>query len=106
MKGTDMIENKFNYEEAIEQLRAGKSLTGKDGILTINEILQFIEKVEPQPCFGEFGDNEPGSDFILIARQENINITPVVPIFRKKTIKHKLLIVDKIYIIDNLIIPL
>ncbi|UCH14779.1 MAG: caspase family protein [Bacteroidales bacterium] len=41
---------------------------GKDGILTINEMLNFIEKVEPQPCFGEFGDNEPGSDFILIAK--------------------------------------
>lgn len=49
----------------IESLR---NYGGKDGILTINEILQFIEKVEPQPCFGEFGDNEPGSDFLIISR--------------------------------------
>jgi WD40 repeat protein len=49
----------------IESLR---NYGGKDGILTINEMLHFIEKVEPQPCFGEFGDNEPGSDFLLIAK--------------------------------------
>ncbi len=49
-------------------IEALRNYGGKDGILTINEILQFIEKVEPQPCFGEFGDNEPGSDFLLISR--------------------------------------
>lgn len=48
----------------IESLR---NYGGKDNILTVNEILQFIEKVDPQPCFGEFGNNEPGSDFMLIA---------------------------------------
>jgi len=41
---------------------------GDDGILTTSEILQYVEKVNPQPRFGEFGDNEPGSDFILISR--------------------------------------
>lgn len=49
-------------------IEALRNYGGKDGILTINEILQFIEKVEPQPCFGEFGDNEPGSDFLLISK--------------------------------------
>ena len=49
-------------------IEALRNYGGKDGILTINEILQFVEKVEPQPCFGEFGDNEPGSDFLLISR--------------------------------------
>lgn len=39
---------------------------GDDGVLTTSEILQFVEKVNPQPRFGEFGDNEPGSDFILV----------------------------------------
>jgi WD40 repeat protein len=39
---------------------------GNDGVLTTAEILQFVEKVDPQPRFGEFGDNEPGSDFILL----------------------------------------
>ena len=49
-------------------IEALRNYGGKDGILTINEMLNFIEKVEPQPCFGEFGDNEPGSDFILISK--------------------------------------
>ena len=41
---------------------------GNDGVLTTSEILQFVEKVNPQPRFGEFGDNEPGSDFILVVK--------------------------------------
>ena len=41
---------------------------GDDGVLTTAEILQFVEKVNPQPRFGEFGDNEPGSDFILVVK--------------------------------------
>lgn len=49
-------------------LEALRGYGGKDGILTVNEIITAVEKVEPQPRFGEFGDNEPGSDFILIAK--------------------------------------
>ncbi|MFH0755703.1 MAG: caspase family protein [Bacteroidota bacterium] len=49
----------------IESLR---TYGGEDGVLTTSEILQFVEKVNPQPRFGEFGDNEPGSDFILVVR--------------------------------------
>lgn len=41
---------------------------GEDGVLTSAEILQFVEKVSPQPRFGEFGDNEPGSDFIFVLK--------------------------------------
>jgi hypothetical protein len=48
-------------------IEALRNYGGSDNILTVNEILQFIEKVDPQPCFGEFGNNEPGSDFILVA---------------------------------------
>jgi hypothetical protein len=49
-------------------LEAFRSYGGKDGILTINEILQYVEKVKPEPRAGEFGTNEPGSDFIFVAR--------------------------------------
>ena len=49
-------------------LEALRSYGGEDGIITLNEILVHIEKVTPEPRFGEFGDNEPGSDFILIAK--------------------------------------
>lgn len=49
-------------------LEALRNYGGHDGILTVNEIIQYVEKVEPQPRFGEFGDNEPGSDFILMVK--------------------------------------
>lgn len=49
-------------------LEALRSYGGKDGILTINEILNYVEKVKPEPRAGEFGGNEPGSDFIFVAR--------------------------------------
>ena len=49
-------------------LEALRNYGGNDGILTVNEIIQYVEKVEPQPRFGEFGDNEPGSDFILLTK--------------------------------------
>ncbi len=48
-------------------LEALRSYGGNDGILTISEILQYEEKVMPQPRAGEFGNNEPGSDFVFIA---------------------------------------
>jgi hypothetical protein len=49
-------------------LEALRSYGGEDGVLTINEILSYIEKVDPQPRFGEFGNNEPGSDFLFIKK--------------------------------------
>ena len=49
-------------------LEALRNYGGPDGILTMNEIILYVEKVEPQPRFGEFGDNEPGSDFILLVK--------------------------------------
>ena len=61
----DITNEEYLARKFIEALR---NYGGTDNILTVNEILQFIEKVDPQPCFGEFGNNEPGSDFILIAK--------------------------------------
>ena len=49
-------------------LEALRSYGGKDKILTVNELIFYIEKVDPQPRYGEFGDNDPGSDFIFIAK--------------------------------------
>ncbi len=49
-------------------LEALRSYGGADGILTISEIISYIENLNPKPCTGEFGDNEPGSDFLFIAR--------------------------------------
>ena len=49
-------------------LEALRSYGNKDGILTFGDIIKYIERVKPEPRAGEFGGNEPGSDFILVAR--------------------------------------
>ena len=41
---------------------------GDDRVLTFMEVLGFVEKVTPEPIHGEFGTNEPGSDFLFIAK--------------------------------------
>jgi len=49
-------------------LEAFRSFGGQDKILTYNELLGFVEKSKPTPHYGNFGDNEPGSDFMFIIR--------------------------------------
>ena len=49
----------------LEGLRSGG---GSDGILTHSELLHYLERVKPEPRYGEFGDNEPGSDFLFIRK--------------------------------------
>lgn len=49
-------------------LEALRSYGGEDGILTTGEIFNYVDKVVPQPRIGEFGNNEPGSDFIFVAK--------------------------------------
>lgn len=49
-------------------LEALRSYGGKQGYLTIGKISEFVEKVTPEPRAGEFGTNEPGSDFVLISK--------------------------------------
>lgn len=41
---------------------------GKDGILTIQEIFSYVEKLKNPPRLGEFGDNAPGSDFLFLVK--------------------------------------
>ena len=49
-------------------LEALRSHGGEDKILTFSEILHYLERVQPEPRWGEFGDNEPGSDFMFIIK--------------------------------------
>ena len=51
-------------------LEALRSYGGKDRYLTINEILQYIEKVTPEPRAGEFGDHEPGGDLVFLHKSK------------------------------------
>jgi len=49
-------------------LEAMRSHGGKEGYLTVGKILQYVEKVTPEPRAGEFGNHEPGGDFVLIKK--------------------------------------
>ena len=49
-------------------LEALRNYGGHDRILTLGELVLHFERVKPEPRFGEFGTNEPGSDFIFIAK--------------------------------------
>jgi hypothetical protein len=49
-------------------LEALRSYGGSDKILTLDEIKIYLEKITPEPRYGEFGNNEPGSDFIFVTQ--------------------------------------
>lgn len=49
-------------------LEALRNYGGHDKILTLSEMLIYFERVIPEPRFGEFGLNQPGSDFLFIAK--------------------------------------
>lgn len=49
-------------------LEALRNYGGSDSILTQSEINNYLEKLNPEPRSGEFGNNEPGSDFIFVAK--------------------------------------
>lgn len=49
-------------------LEALRSYGGKQGFLTFNSILASVEQTKPSPYWGEFGDNEPGSDFFFVSK--------------------------------------
>ncbi|MBN8578797.1 MAG: caspase family protein [Cytophagales bacterium] len=53
---------------AREFIKALRGYGGSDRVLTINEISGFVEKIQPEPRRGEFGSNEPGSDFLFIVK--------------------------------------
>lgn len=50
-------------------IEALRNYGGEDKILTLNEMKAYVEKIIPEPRFGEFGNNEPGSDFIFITKE-------------------------------------
>lgn len=50
-------------------IQALRDQGGEDGILTYRELLTYIESLTPEPRMGEFGNNEPGSDFLFISNQ-------------------------------------
>ena len=53
---------------AAKLLESLRNYGGKDKIITLPEIMVYVEKLNPEPRTGPFGDNEPGSDFIFVAQ--------------------------------------
>ena len=49
-------------------LEALRDYGGKDAVLTLDEMKIYMERLEKLPRLGEFGDNEPGSDFVFVAQ--------------------------------------
>lgn len=49
-------------------LEALRNYGGSDAVLTQYELNNYLEKLSPEPRYGEFGNNEPGSDFIFVAK--------------------------------------
>jgi hypothetical protein len=55
---------------ATRMIEAFKTRGGEDGILTISEIIPFLEKIKlNEPRSGTFGDDEKGSDFVFVTKQ-------------------------------------
>ncbi len=57
-------------------LAALRTFGGSDGILTLEEIVLHLERVDPQPRTGELYGNEPGSSFLLAATPITEDVTP------------------------------
>jgi len=54
---------------ALKILQALKESGGSDRILTLDEIKSYVDKLIPEPRSGSFGDDNPASDFVFVARE-------------------------------------
>lgn len=54
---------------ALKMLQALKESGGSDRILTLEEIKTYVEKLVPEPRSGSFGDDNPASDFVFVAKE-------------------------------------
>lgn len=41
---------------------------GNDGILTLNELLTYVDRLKTAPQYGKFGGDKPGSDFVFVVK--------------------------------------
>lgn len=47
---------------------AMNTMGGNDGILTLTELWPYVEKLNPEPRLGKFGDDAPGSEFVFVVK--------------------------------------
>lgn len=53
---------------AARLIAALKNRGGNDGIVSLNELLTYVEKLNPEPKFGKFGSDAPGSEFVFVVK--------------------------------------
>jgi len=46
-----------------------RSYGGRDNIITLPELVGWLERLSPEPRTGGFGTNEPGSDFVFVVKE-------------------------------------
>ena len=51
---------------ARQLLLALRNNGGPRGYLTMSRLIEYFERVQPEPMYGEFQGNEPGGDFIFV----------------------------------------
>ncbi|MEN8251733.1 MAG: caspase family protein [Bacteroidota bacterium] len=54
---------------ASKVLEGLRSYGGKDNVLTLPELNSWLDRIDPEPRSGSFGNDEPGSDFIFIVKE-------------------------------------
>jgi hypothetical protein len=45
-----------------------RSYGGRDNIITLPELIGWLERLSPEPLGGSFGSNQPGSDFVFVVQ--------------------------------------
>lgn len=53
---------------AKQLIAALNSMGGNDGILTLSEMLTYVEKLKTAPQFGKFGNDKQGSEFVFVVK--------------------------------------
>lgn len=53
---------------AKQLIDALESTGGKDGILTLSELITYVEKLKTAPQFGRFGSDQQGSEFVFVVK--------------------------------------
>jgi hypothetical protein len=53
---------------AARVLEALRSRGGNDGILSLSELITYVERLNPEPKFGKFGSDAPGSEFVFVVK--------------------------------------
>lgn len=54
---------------ASKVLEGFRSYGGRDNIITLPELIGWLERINPEPLGGDFGTNEPGSDFVFVVKE-------------------------------------